>query len=95
MIKTVAYDVKQRSETITNSIRLNDTRYSGWKAINIGTGIVSVDGVELMPGEGIEHQLLPNETWKEPIDIVVQPGGALRLLRKITTPKVIRVLDKQ
>lgn len=86
-VTIVEYDVKQRAETITENKRLNDDRYSSWKAINIGTGNVSVDGVELAPGEGIDHQLLPCETWKEPIDIqILTTGGAVRLLRKICKP---------
>ena len=83
----VEYDVKQRAETIRQNMKLNDTRYGSWKAINIGTADVAVDGVTLQPGEGIEHVLQPSQTWKEPIDITVQPGGAVRLLREINTPK--------
>ena len=90
-MEIVVFDVKQRAETITSNMRLNDTRYSGWKAINIGTADVTIDGVPLAPGEGIEHKLEPTETWKEPIDITVQTGGAVRLLRKICTPRVIKV----
>ena len=87
-VTIVEYDVKQRAETIVADTRLNDTRYSSWKAINIGTGNVMVDGVTLQPGEGIEHVLQPCETWKEPIVITIEAGGAVRLLRKICTPKV-------
>lgn len=86
-VTIVEYDVKQRAETIAENKRLNDDRYSSWKAINIGTGNVSVDGVVLAPGEGIEHVLQPCETWKEPIDIqILTTGGAVRLLRKICKP---------
>lgn len=86
-ITIVEYDVKQRAETIVADKTFNDTRYGSWKAINIGTADVTVDGVTLAPGEGIEHVLQPTQTWKEPIVITVQAGGAVRLLREINTPK--------
>ena len=47
-----------------------------------------MDGQPLQPGEGIEHNLQPNQTWNQPIDIQVQAGGELQLLREIVTPKV-------
>ena len=83
-ITIVEYDVKQRAETIVADKTFNDTRYG---SINIGTVDVTVDGVTLAPGEGIEHVLQPTQTWKEPIVITVQAGGAVRLLREINTPK--------
>ena len=87
-VTIVEYDVKQRAETITTDMRLNDTRYSSWKAINIGTAPATVDGVPVQPGEGVEHVLLPCETWKEPIVISgMTAGSAIRLMRKICTPK--------
>ncbi len=86
-VTIVEYDVKQRAETIDENMRLNDDKYSSWKAINIGTGNVSVDGVPLAPGEGVEHVLQPCETWKEPIDIkILTTGGAVRLWRKLCKP---------
>ena len=93
-IPYIAFETKQRSETIVESTKRNDTRYSSWKAINIGTGIVTVDGVPLEPGEGIEHKLEPQQTWTEPISIEVQAGGKLQLLRQIVTPVVKYVTDK-
>ena len=90
----ITYETKQRSETIVESTKRNDTRYSSWKAINIGTGIVIVDGVPLEPGEGIEHKLEPAQTWNEPISIEVQAGGKLQLLRQIVTPVVKYVTVK-
>ena len=85
-MEIVLWDVKQRAETITANTRLNDNKYSAWKAINIGTAPVTVYGVTLQPGEGISYDMKPEETWKEPIEITVQPGGAVRLLRKLCTP---------
>ena len=87
-MEIIIYETKQRSETITQSTRLNDTKYSSWKAINNGTGVVIVDGQPLQPGEGIEHNLQPNQTWNQPIDIQVQAGGVLQLMREIVTPKI-------
>lgn len=94
-MKQIVYDVKMRAETIVANTRLNDKRYSGWKAINIGTADVTVDGVTLQPGEGIDHQLQPFETWTEPIDITVQTGGAVRLLRKLCTPHVVDIPEDE
>lgn len=94
-VTIVEYDVKQRAETIKKNCRLNDDKYSSWKAINIGTGDVSVDGVPLAPGEGTEHILQPFETWKEPIDIqILTTGGAVRLLRKQCKPRAKTYIEK-
>lgn len=86
----MGYEIKQRAETITANTRLNDTKYCGWLAINIGTSAVTVYGVELLPGEGLSSQsimqLSAADKWTEPIDIVVQPGGAVRMLRTLATP---------
>lgn len=90
-MELVQYDCKLRAETITENTRLNDDKYGGWKAINVGTAPVTVYGVELLPGEGYEEQLDPAVKWKEPIEIVVQTGGAVRLLRKLYKPKKIKV----
>lgn len=84
------HSVKLRAETITQNVRLNDTKYGGWMAANIGTAAVTVYGIELQPGEGISSQSIvnmsPADLWQEPIEITVQPGGAVRLLRSIGTP---------
>lgn len=94
-VTIVEYDVKQRSETITENKRLNDDKYSSWKAINVGTGNVSVDGVKLEPGEGIAHDLQPCETWKEPIDIkILTAGGAVQLLRNICKPHAKTYIER-
>ena len=93
-MKLIIFEVKQRAETITQSIRLTETQYGSWKAINIGTADVTVNGVTLAPKEGLEERLRPEERWTEPIDISnVQPGGAIRLLRNRCTPKVIEVAE--
>lgn len=84
------YGIKLRSETITQSCTLNDTIYGGWLAQNIGSAPVSVYGIELLPTEGLSSKdivpMNPGDIWQEPISIVVQPGGALRLLRSIAKP---------
>lgn len=93
-MKQIQYDIKLRAETISTNTRLNDDKYSSWKAINIGSAPVNVYGVQLLPGEGLAFDLLPNEVWKEAIEITVQPGGAVRLLRKICTPTVVDVKEE-
>ena len=84
------YTTKLRAETITTNTRLNDTKYGGWLAINIGTAEVSVYGVPLQPGEGLSSEsiahLNPGDLWQEPIDITVNTGGAVRFIRSINTP---------
>ena len=91
----IFFDTKLRKETITENCRLNDTIYNSWKALNIGTAPVEVYGVPLQPGEGLQFDLEPEETWKDPIEITVQPGGAVRLLRKIVTPYVKDIKRKE
>ena len=90
-METIQYEIKLRAETITTNTRLNDNKFGGWKAINIGSAPVTVYDVELQPGEGLQFDMQPSEVWKEPIEITVQPGGAVRLLRKLCTPKIINV----
>ena len=88
--KTPHYSVKMRSEIITESKRLNDTRYCGWLAVNIGeSGVVRIFNVPLQPGEGLSSQSIvnmqPGDVWSEPIDIQVEPGGKLQLLRTLAS----------
>lgn len=82
------YSVKVRSEIIRESTRLNDNKYGAWRCVNRGTGLVTVMNVELQPGEGLDFSsdLQPGDIWSEPIDIIVQAGGELVLLRNIYTP---------
>lgn len=82
------YSIKMRVETITANTRLTDTIYAGWMAVNIGTAAVSVYGVELLPGEGLDYTkaLRPCDKWTEPIEVTVQPGGAVRMMRMLATP---------
>ena len=77
------YDVQARVETITENTRLTDKKYGGWKAINIGTAPVTVCGIELLPTEGLDftNAVDPGSFWVSPIDITVQLGGAVRLIR--------------
>ena len=94
-MEIVTYDVKLRTETISANTRLNDNKYGSWKAYNIGTAPVTVYGVELQPGEGMEWNLEPQEIWKEPIDITVQTGGLVRLMRKLCTPIVTEIKKRK
>lgn len=84
------YSVNLRAVTILENTRLTETTYGSWLAINIGTAPVSVYGVELQPGEGLSSESIMHlnlgDTWNEPIDITVQPGGAVRMLRSIAKP---------
>lgn len=83
------YSVKLRVETIAENMRLNETQYSSWLAVNIGTAAVTIYGYELQPGEGLSSQQIihttPADKWEEPIEITVQPGGMIRLSRSICT----------
>lgn len=77
------YNVQARVETITSNTRLTDKEYGGWMAINIGTADCTVLGVTIAPSEGLDMtQAIPvGSYWTTPIDITVQPGGAIRLIR--------------
>lgn len=84
------YSVKLRVETIAENTRLTDKQYSSWLAVNVGTAAATIYGFELQPGEGLSSQQIiqttPADKWEEPIDITVQPGGAIRLSRSLGTP---------
>lgn len=88
---SVHYEIKQRAETVTKNERFNDTRYCSWLAVNIGNVAATVYGIELLPGEGLSSQSIiktnPGDYWTEPIDITVESGGEIRLLRTLATPK--------
>ena len=79
------YSIKLRAETITQNTRLTEVIYGSWLAQNIGSAPVTVFGIELLPGEGLPSsaicQLNPGDRWEEPIEITVQTGGAVRMLR--------------
>ena len=92
----IFFETKQRSETITSTTRLNDNKYGSWKAFSVGSAPVEVDGLTLQPGEGIEHNLQPDQVWKEPIDIkIMYAGGAVRLMRELCTPYVKDIKTKE
>ena len=84
------YSVKQRTETITEDTRLNDTQYGSWLAVNIGTADAMIYGIPLHPGEGLSSKdicmLKTGDLWTEPIDIKCTYPAAIRLLRTISTP---------
>ena len=77
------YNIQSRVETITANTRLNDKKYGGWMAVNIGTADCAVLGITLAPSEGVDFtKAIPaGSYWTTPIDITVQPGGAIRLVR--------------
>lgn len=86
----MGYSIKQRAELITANKTLNDTIYYSWFAQNVGSAPVKVYGIELLPGEGLNSQSIahttPEDLWTQPIEIEVQPGGAVQLLRVQAMP---------
>lgn len=79
------YRVKARVETIATTTRLTDEKYGGWMAVNTGSAACEVMGISLLPTEGISFlDAVPaGSYWTQPIDIVVNPGGQIRLVRMI------------
>lgn len=77
------YNIKTRVETITKNTRLNDKKFGAWLAVNIGTADCTVLGITLAPSEGLDftHAVPAGSYWTDPIDITVQAGGAIRLVR--------------
>lgn len=74
--------VTNRSQTIRENTTLMPEGYGAWKAQNVGTGNVEVDGFILKPGETIDwSNIEPNVVWNTPIIIVCQTGGVLRVAR--------------
>ena len=90
LLNSRAYEINLRSETIRSNVRLNDTKYCSFYAVNSGNNNVKVFGVELQPGEGLNSQSIictrPGDVWKEPIEIEITAPGEVRLLRTICTP---------
>ena len=89
--KSIHYEIKQRAESVKENKKFNDTRYCSWLAVNTGNTAATVYGIELLPGEGLSSQSIiqtnPGDFWTEPIDITVEAGGEIRLLRTLATPK--------
>ena len=79
------YNIKTRTETITQNTRINDRTFGAWLAVNIGTADCTVLGITLAPGEGLDftHAVPAGSYWTAPIDITVQTNGAIRLVRLI------------
>lgn len=75
------YKGKVRVKIISTNTTINDTDFSGWVAINTGTGAVEVNKVTLQPSEGLDFsQLQPNVHWDSPIQIVIlEDGGQVTL----------------
>ena len=77
------YKIQSRVETITQNKKITDTTFGGWMALNIGTADCTVLGITLAPSEGLDmtNAVPAGSYWDSPIDITVQPGGAIRLIR--------------
>lgn len=86
------YTIKLRQETFYENITLTDVIYGSWLAVNIGTAPVTIFGIELAPTERLASKdiadMKPGDIWEEPIPIVIQTGGAVRMLRTIAKPFV-------
>lgn len=77
------YKISTRVQTITQNTRLNEKEYGGWMCVNIGTSTAKVMGIELAPSEGLDflHALQAGDLWDSPIDIEVQTGAEIRIVR--------------
>ena len=74
--------VKTRNQTIFANETIMPEGYSGWRAQNIGTGDVEVDGFVLHPGDVLDYTSIDKDVvWDSPIVVVVKPYGALRVAR--------------
>ena len=74
--------VSSLSQTITANTTLIPEGFGGWIALNIGTGIVKVDGFVLQPNMALDLSHMPwYVTWNSSIPIEVETGGVLRITR--------------
>ena len=74
--------VVNRSQTITANTTLMPEGFGGWIALNIGTGVVKVDGFVLRPNMAVDLSHMPwYVTWNSPIPVEVETGGVLRITR--------------
>ena len=81
----MGYDIRKRVKVITENTTITDTDFGGWMCVNTGTGVVEVDKVPLQPTQGLDFtaSVRPEDHWKSPIQIVVNPGGQLILSQLI------------
>lgn len=78
------YRVSERTVNITVSTTLvQEDKYGGWMAVNVGTGVANVLGYDLQPGEGLNFfDAVPvGSIWDSPIQIIVPVGGKVRITR--------------
>ena len=60
---------------------VTDNDFSGWLAVNTGTGKVEIDKIPLDPQMGLDFTALsPDVIWDSPIQIVIlEEGGQVTL----------------
>lgn len=76
------YTVKTSTLQITENKTIRPSSYGGWLAVNIGTGVATVDDIPLSQGDGLDYtKLSPDVIWDEPIIIVCEPGAKVILKR--------------
>ena len=69
--------VKTRVRVITENTTITDQDFSGWLAINTGSGNVQVNKVVLQPREKLDFlTAIPSDCrWDDEIQIVILAGG--------------------
>ena len=81
------YNVKNVTESYFETIQIQpDGRCGGWYAINQGSSVTcEVNGYKLYPGDGHDlcKNLPPDVVWGSPINLLIPPGGEIRLTRLI------------
>lgn len=80
------YTVKTRTDVVTENKTLTSNQYGGWLAVNSGSNVVTVNGIELLPGEGLDFtKLHPDVIWDEPIRIVTGnvDGNKVTVIRMV------------
>ena len=77
------YKITTRVQTITQNTRLNEKEYGAWMCVNTGTATAKVMGIELQPSEGLDflHSLQPGDLWDSPIDVELNAGAEIRIVR--------------
>lgn len=72
---------KRRTKVFTQNASVTDHDFSGWLAVNTGTGKVEVDKITLEPQQGLDFTTLsPDIIWDTPIQIVIlEDGGQVTL----------------
>lgn len=78
------YRITERTVNITESTTLMpEDKFGGWFAVNQGANTAYVMGYELQPGEGIDMRdsVPTGSIYGQPIPIIVQGGGVVRITR--------------